>query len=99
MHNTPELEHVNATLPKSAHADWAHTPSVFEVTLEPGNPESPTVLITEGHNRQEGEWEAVLDRQGDQEGLPDGPGSDATKSEVVEWIERTVREALRMVSA
>lgn len=43
-----------------------------------------SILISVGHNVDG--YEAALDTDGDQYGLPDGPGADASEQEVAAWI-------------
>lgn len=62
----------------------AYTPSriAFDIDLDG---RCRTVLLTTGHNTSG--WEAVVDTDGDQYGLEDGPGVNATTEEVVAWVQ------------
>lgn len=72
----------------------AYTPSIFMVSW----PDTEIhVLFTHSFNRCCGGWEAAIDWGGDQDGLPDGPARDASETEIVDWIEATVRRARNMV--
>jgi len=88
------LAKLNAALPDGCVADWAHSPSVFTVAL-PNT--TACVYLTTHLNREDGGWEAVLDRDGDQDGLPDGPLVTAPAAEVVTWATAVTAEALSLL--
>lgn len=58
------------------------TPSRIYVTAG-----DDVVALTTNFNREDGGWEAVYDKGGDQYGLEDGPGVNATTAEVVAWVQ------------
>lgn len=68
-------------------ADHAFTPSRVEVQHG-----TCVIYATTEFNREDGGWEAVYDAGGDQTGLEDGPGLNATTAEVVAWL-RTLHAA------
>ena len=55
------------------------------------------ILLTVGHNVDG--WEACIDTDGDQYGLPDGPGEDASVAEIVAWIAPLVQSAVAAAPA
>lgn len=73
-------------------ADHAFTPSRISIVLDrvTQHEEEPTreVLLTTSHNREDRGWEAVLDVEGDQHGLEDGPLGHAPVEDVVAWVQR-----------
>lgn len=62
-------------------ADHAFTPSRVEIAHG-----TCVIYATTEFNREDGGWEAVYDAGGDQTGLEDGPGLNATTAEVVAWL-------------
>lgn len=68
----------------------AYTPSRISIPLEVRltGEYVREVLLTTGHNRSDRGWEAVVDSEGDQYGLEDGPLGHAPVEDVVAWVQR-----------
>lgn len=79
---TTTQEVIDALAEINIGASPEHVPSEISFALDAFR----VVLLTRGHNRDG--WEAVVDTEGDQYSLEDGPEADAPAAEVAAWVDR-----------